>query len=135
MLMAIPLLVVPILFYLAVALIGGPTALDATLFAARLPSGGAFAFTNGLAIITVAMIALLVEVMKSTNVKNTNSIVDHGLSTALLVLAILLFVLMPSAATGTFFVLILICALDVIAGFTVSIKTAQRDFQVDRTFS
>jgi hypothetical protein len=123
MLMAIPLLVVPILFYLAVALIGGPTALDATLFAARLPSGGSFAFTNGLAIITVAMIALLVEVMKSTNVKNTNSIVDHGLSTALLVVAILLFVL------------ILICALDVIAGFTVSIKTAQRDFQVDRTFS
>jgi hypothetical protein len=135
MLKAVPFLLLPVLIYVAVALIGGPATFDRPIFTATLPSGAAFAFTNGLALITLGLVALLLEVFKSTNVKNSNSIIDHGLSTVLLVVTILMFVLMPSAATGTFFVLVFLCLIDVIAGFSVSIKTAQRDFQVDRSFS
>lgn len=136
MLRAVPLLVLPLLVYLAIVLIGGgPDALRAALFSLRLPSGQTFPFDNATAVLTLGTVLLFAEVYKSTSVKNASSILDHALSTVLLIAAILLFVLMPSAGTPTFFVLILLIAVDVIAGFTVSIKTAQRDFQVDKTFS
>ena len=132
---AFPFTIVPVLIYTAVALIGGTGPFDSAIFSARMPSGAVFSFTNGIAILTLALVMLLLEVLKSTNVKNSNSIIDHGLSTVLLVVTILMFVLLPSAATGTFFGLVMICLIDVIAGFSVSIKTAQRDFQVDRSFN
>jgi len=135
MLNAIPLLILPVLIYVGVAMFGGAAAFDRQLFAMTLPSGAAFALTTGTAIIALAVVTLLIEVLKSTNVKSSNSIIDHGLSTGLLIVAILLFVLMPAAGTSTFFILILLAFIDVIAGFSVSIKTAQRDFSVDRSFN
>lgn len=135
MLKAIPLLVLPLLAYVIATLVGGAGVLSNRIFGFTLPSGAPFSFDVGTAIIALAVIMLLFEVMKSTNVKNSNSILDHGLSTGLLILAILLFVLMPAAGTATFFVLVLLMFIDVIAGFTVSIKTAQRDFQVDKSFT
>lgn len=135
MLKAIPLLALPLVIYIVTALVGGTAALGRPLFSVTLPSGAPFALDAGTAILALAVVTLLLEVMKSTNVKSSNSIVDHALSTGLLVVAVLLFVLMPAAGTTTFLLLTLIMAIDVVAGFTVSIKTAQRDFQVDKTFS
>lgn len=134
MLKAVPLLALPVLVYVVIVLLGGPAALARPLFSFVLPSGATYAFDAGTAILTFGVFMLLIEVMKSTNVKSANSILDHALSTVLLIGCILLFVLMPSAGTNTFFLLMLLCFIDVIAGFTVSIKTAQRDFQVDKTF-
>jgi hypothetical protein len=42
------------------------------------------------------------------------------------------FLLVPQAGTSTFFILMVISLVDVMAGFTVTVRTAQRDLQVDR---
>jgi hypothetical protein len=134
MIKAVPLLVLPVLAYVVVVMLGGTIALSRPLFTFGLPSGATYAFDAGTAILAFGVFMLLIEVMKSTNVKSTNSILDHALSTVLLIVCILIFVLMPTGGTSTFLLLMLLCFIDVIAGFTVSIKTAQRDFQVDKTF-
>lgn len=135
MLRAVPLLVLPVLIYVAVSMFGGSGAITKVLIGFPLPSGATFAFDVSTAVLSLGATLLLVEIYKSTSVKNSSSIVDHALSTVLLIGAILMFVLMPNAGTPTFFVLVLMIAIDVIAGFSVSVKTAQRDFQVDKTFS
>ena len=37
----------------------------------------------------------------------------------------------PKAATSTFLILLVICAVDVIGGFSISIRAASRDYTVD----
>jgi hypothetical protein len=130
---AIPLLVVPMAAYFLVTGILGVSALDRGLFTLPLPSGVPFAFTIGAAILTLSLAMLLVEVLKATNTKNASSILDHALSTVLVMAGLLAFVLMPAAGTTVFLVILLAGFIDVIAGFSVSIRTAQRDIAVDKT--
>jgi hypothetical protein len=135
MLRAIPLTILPVVGYLVVVMLGGVAALGRPVFTVPLPSGVAFPFDAGSLIIVVTLFALFLEMIKATLVKNANSILDHGLSTVLLIICILLFVLAPMMGTATFFLIVVIVFIDVMAGFTVSIKTAQRDFSVDKTFN
>ena len=41
------------------------------------------------------------------------------------------FILLPQAATSTFFLLIVISLVDVIGGYSVTIRTSQRDIALD----
>jgi hypothetical protein len=41
------------------------------------------------------------------------------------------FLLVPQAASGTFFLLLVISFVDVAGGFTITIRTAQRDITVE----
>jgi hypothetical protein len=41
------------------------------------------------------------------------------------------FLLVKQAATGTFFLLLVISFVDVVGGFTITIRTAQRDISID----
>jgi hypothetical protein len=43
------------------------------------------------------------------------------------------FLLVKQAGTSTFFLLMITSLVDVIAGFTVSVRTAQRDMLVEKT--
>jgi hypothetical protein len=38
----------------------------------------------------------------------------------------------PRVATSTFALIVLICLIDVIGGYTVSIRTARRDYSIER---
>jgi hypothetical protein len=69
---------------------------------------------------------LFVEVLKSTR-SNNASVVDHLLSTGVFIVFLVEFLLVPSAATSVFFILMLLALLDVLAGFSVSIRSAGRD--------
>ena len=42
------------------------------------------------------------------------------------------FLLVKQAGSSTFFILMVISLVDVMAGFIVTIRTAQRDLQIDR---
>jgi hypothetical protein len=46
--------------------------------------------------------------------------------------ALIEFLLVPQAATSTFALIVLIALIDVIGGYTVSIRTARRDFSIER---
>jgi hypothetical protein len=49
------------------------------------------------------------------------------------VLFLVEFIVAPGAGTATFLLLTLMALLDVIAGFSISIFAARRDFAIDRT--
>jgi hypothetical protein len=64
--------------------------------------------------------------MKSTRL-STKEIVDHVLSMILFIGMIIEFITVQRAATATFLVLMALGFIDVIGGFTISIRTASRD--------
>jgi len=94
-----------------------------------LPSGAEWAFLISDLILTVSIILLYIEVFKSTKT-STVSIVDHGLSTAVFIICLLEFIMVGKVGNSVFFIIMLFTLFDVVAGFTITISTARRDFGV-----
>ena len=122
---------IPMLFYLFVlynvlSFTLNPTMTD-PLFQVGMNSGGVVAFTWGDLWVVLGIFGLFVELAKSTRSTNP-SIFEHGLSMALFVLFLLEFLLVKQAGTSTFLILTLMQLMDVVAGFTISISTARRDW-------
>lgn len=72
------------------------------------------------------LIMLFFELLKSTGV-GQSSIINHGFSLIVFVIGLVEFLLLPQFASSTFFFLILMSLLDVLAGFMVTIASARRD--------
>jgi hypothetical protein len=130
MLASIPLLVIPFILY-NIGLTGviGGTGTDpwaTVLFEYTMMSGGVFRMTLGDALIVLSLLLLFVEIFKSTRTSNW-SIVDHLLSTLVFVAFLVEFLLVQGAATSLFFTLMLIALVDVLAGFSVTIRSSGRD--------
>jgi hypothetical protein len=96
----------------------------------QLASGTDFALTAGECLTALAVLILFVELLKSTRM-STRSIVDHVLSTVLFIVILVEFILVRQAATGTFFLLLVVSFVDVIGGFSITIRTVQRDITID----
>jgi hypothetical protein len=95
-----------------------------------LASGAEWVLTAGDLMISLSLVILFVEILKATRL-STRSIIDHLLSTVLFVVMLVEFLLVKHAATGTFFLLMMISFIDVVGGFSVSIRTAQRDIEIE----
>jgi hypothetical protein len=89
-------------------------------------SGGVFSMTLGISLIVVALLLLFVEIVKSTRTSNA-SVVDHLLSTFVFVAFLVEFLLVEGAAHPVFFTLMVITLVDVLAGFSVSLRASGRD--------
>lgn len=125
----VPLLVVPFVIYNLVVFLlfgGNPSNWGAGLFSIPMPSGMPWAITAGDLLLVVGIIALFIEVLKSTQTAR-NSIIEHMLSMLLFVVFLVEFLLVGAAASSVFFLLMVMSAIDVVAGFTVSITSASRD--------
>ena len=77
-------------------------------------------------LVLVALFILFIEILKSTRT-GSSSVVDHMLSTLVFVLFLVEFLLVSGASTSVFFTLMVITLIDVMAGFSVSIRAAGRD--------
>ena len=128
MLSAIPLLIVPFILYnLGLMLPPGGTAIwSDKLFSLQMMSGGIWTMTMGDALIVLTLVFLFVEIVKSTRTSNA-SIVDHLLSTFVFIAYLIEFLLVQGAAHQIFFILMTITFIDVLAGFSVSLRSAGRD--------
>ena len=128
MLSAVPLLVIPLILYnLGLVLEPGSTGLwEGALFSVSMMSGGIWTMTLGDALIVLTLVFLFVEIMKSTRTSNV-SIIDHLLSTLVFVAYLVEFLLVHGAAHQVFFILMVITLIDVLAGFSVSLRAAGRD--------
>ena len=95
----------------------------------RVPmtSGATWSISIGDLILFLSLILLFVELLKSTSSQRV-AIVNHALSMALFVLCLVLFLLLPSFATSTFFLIVVMILLDVLAGFIVTIIASRKDF-------
>lgn len=131
MLTAIPLTIVPLVLFnvLGYALGGAPW--NNVLFTVPLMSGLTWSITISDLMVLLGLLMLFFETLRSAQVSTTASIANHIISTILLIVYIVEFILVPIAGDSLFFLLTAIALFDVIAGFTISIKTAQRDISLE----
>ncbi|RWK64472.1 hypothetical protein [Mesorhizobium sp.] len=129
---AIPLLIVPFVLYnlgLLGIFGGGDDPWASQLFSIRMMSGGVFSMTLGDLIVLIGLILFFIEIVKSTRTSSA-SVMDHLLSTFVFVAFLVEFLLVKGAAHSVFFTLMVIALVDVLAGFSVSMRAATRDINV-----
>ena len=138
MLIALPLLVIPVVLYNIVVLTGlfgsaGVVATDGNLrdvlFTIPMASGAGWSVGVGDMILFLALILLFFELLKSTSSQKV-AIVNHALSMILFVVCLVEFLLLRGFATSVFFLIMTMVLLDVLAGFIVTIVAARRDFDM-----
>ena len=122
---AFPLLLIAVAAYNALAF-AAPARLAAPVLALTLPSGARLELSGGDAVVILGLALLFVEVLKATRTGNA-SILDHSLSVLLTLVVIVELLLVPAVGHSSFLLLLLLCLLDVVAGFTVTISAARRD--------
>jgi hypothetical protein len=135
MLIAIPLLMIPVILYNIVVLSGmtggaGIVAADGALrdvlFTIPMASGAGWSVGIGDLILFLSLILLFFELLKSTSSQKV-AIVNHALSMILFVICLVEFLLIKGFATSTFFLIVTMVMLDVLAGFIVTIISARKD--------
>ncbi|MGE0719523.1 MAG: hypothetical protein AB7P02_29040 [Alphaproteobacteria bacterium] len=126
----VPLLAFVVAAYNLIAVISA-TALDATLLSFGLLSGAAFIFQVKDVLELAGLILLYVELNKATKTTNV-SILDHSLSLLVLMICIVELIVVPFCGTATFFLITVMTVIDVVAGFTITITGAKRDFSSER---
>lgn len=134
MLANIPLMIIPFIVYNVIALTitatsGSADVWQNEMLSLGMLSGATWVMTLGELLVTFALLLLFVEVLKATRI-GANSIIDHLLSTFVFIAFLVEFLLVPSAAHAVFFILMVIAFVDVISGFSVSIRSASRDVSV-----
>jgi hypothetical protein len=126
-----PLLLIPFAIYNIVAFLLPGVSLAAPMLHVGMISGGDWTLSGGEAIITLAVLLLFGEMLKATRIAMRN-VIDHVLSLLLFLAMLVEFLLVKQAATGTFFLLLIVSFVDVIGGFAVTLRSAQRDLTVER---
>lgn len=141
MVLSIPWIIVAIILYNVIAFtVSAPdpivladgtelprTAFDRQLFDVSMISGAEWTLTLGSLVTIITLVLLFIELIKATRTGGS-SIVDHALSTILFVFCLVEFLLVPEAATSVFFFIMVVTLIDVIAGFSITIRAARRDF-------
>ena len=94
-----------------------------------LPSGAEFYLKVGDLFVVAGLVALFFEIIKAARL-GAGTIVDHMLSTATFIVALVEFLLVPFCGTATFFFLMIMTLIDVVAGYSVSILAARRDYSI-----
>ncbi len=129
-LIGFPLLLVPFAIYNIIAFLMPGVSWTATLTSVHMVSGGDWTMSVGDMLIALAVLLLFGEVMKSTRI-GLRTVIDHGLSLILFLGMLVEFLLVTRAASATFFLLLVISFIDVIGGFAVTLRSAQRDLTVE----
>ncbi|MEC8456342.1 MAG: hypothetical protein VXZ43_05480, partial [Pseudomonadota bacterium] len=75
------------------------------------------------------LILLFFELVKSTSSQRV-AIVNHALSMVLFIIVLVEFLLIRGFATSTFFLIVVMILLDVLAGFIVTIIASRKDFDL-----
>jgi hypothetical protein len=83
--------------------------------------------------ITFGIVILFLEVLKSGRT-STATVTNHILSTVVLLIYVIELIVVGYCANSIFFVLTLIALFDVVAGFTITIRTASRDVTFGQGF-
>ncbi len=130
-----PLMIIPVIIYVVIAFVFGGAdqasmalALDWTVF--RIPMvSGPWSLPLGDFLVIVGMFFLFIEQIKAAG-SGTATIINHGLSMAVFVVAMALFLLVGKFGTSAFFLLTLMTLMDTVGGFVVTVVAARRDLAV-----
>ena len=125
-----PLLLIPFAIYNMMAFLTPGVAWTAPVATVHMMSGEDWVMTWEDMLLAFAILLLAIEIIKSTRM-GMRSIMDHILAMALFVAMLVEFLLVRQAGTSTFFLLMIIALVDVLAGFIVSIRSSQRRLEVE----
>jgi hypothetical protein len=129
-LIGFPLLIIPFVLYNMGAFIFGIVDWNKPFTSIHIISGGDWAVSSGDLLIAFSILVLFAEVLKSTRI-GVRTIIDHMLSMLIFMAMGVEFLLVRQAATSTFFLLLVIGFVDVLGGFTITIRTAQRNIEFE----
>jgi len=132
-----PLMVIPIALYNILAVSGSAFStaveirarLDTDFQSIPMISGSIWEITPGHLLITLSLIMLFFEMIKSTGTDHA-AVMNHAFSMVLFIICLVEFLMFPAFGTSVFFIIGLMALLDVMAGFMVTIASARRDFSV-----
>ena len=88
-------------------------------------------YSFGDALVTFGLVLLFIEIVKSTRT-SSRQIVNHGLSMLTFVVAMVEFIVLHGFATSTFFFILVMCLIDVVGGYTISIIAAEHNLGLAR---
>jgi len=133
-LIVLPLLAFALIIYNLVVIIGftsNPDQIDAWLtspiFTISMFSGDKWDVSFSDVFLGLSLMLLFVEMTKATRTDSL-AIINHGLSMLVAVICIIEFVAVRGFSNSVFFLLLLMTIFDVVAGFTITIVAAKRDF-------
>jgi len=125
-----PLMLVPFAVYNFFIVGGDLNPWETIVLRLDMISGAQFTLSMGEGLVVIALLLLFFEILKATRIGSW-TILDHILSTGVLIAYLAEFLLVEQASTSTFFLLMMITLIDVIAGYSVSIRGASRDLTID----
>lgn len=125
MLRAIPLLAIVVVIWNVLAF-ATAVVLTEPVWSLNLASGTVMTLSTGELLVGLGLVLLYLEILKATRTGSA-SIIDHMLSMAVFVVALLELILVPQMGSGSFALVVLLTLIDVVAGFTITISTARRD--------
>lgn len=126
-----PLFLISFAIYNMVVFLTPGMAWSSVVLTVPMQSGASWTITAGDLLIALSLVFLFFEVLKATSTSQ-RSLFDHLLSTVVFVAALVEFLLVKEAATSVFATLLMISLVDVLGGWSVSVRSARRDFTVDR---
>ena len=125
-----PLLIIPFAIYNIVAFLMPGVSWTEPLSSVRMVSQADWTMSAGDMLICLAVLLLFGEIAKSTRI-GTRSVLDHALSLILFLAMLIEFILVKQAGTATCFLLLVVSFIDVLGGFAVTLRSAQRDLTVE----
>lgn len=130
-----PLILIPVLTYNIWAAANGDNAnaihqhlRESQWIDIQMASGAHWIMTFGDVLVLLALLLLFIELLKSTST-GTAAIFNHALSMLVFIICLVEFLLHPAFATSTFFIIMIMALLDVLAGVVVTIIAARRDVE------
>jgi len=125
-----PLLLVPFAIYNMIAFLTPGVSWTSPVTTVHMMSGQDWVLTWEDILLASAIFLLWIELIKSTRA-GARSIMDHVLAMALFIGMLVEFLLVQRAATSTFFLLMAIALVDVLAGFIVGMRSATRQIEIE----
>ncbi|MBX3507271.1 hypothetical protein [Parvibaculum sp.] len=124
----LPMMALVIIAYNIIVYLTG-LSMDTQVTTVTLISGAVWSIDVGDIIVFSGLVLLFLELISSTQT-NASTIINHALSMLVLLVALVEFIVLPEFGNSTFFALVMLALFDVVAGFTVTITAARRDFTV-----
>jgi hypothetical protein len=125
-----PLLLIPFAIYNMIAFLTPGVSWTAAAATVHMMSGQDWVLTFEDLLIAFSIFLLWIEIIKSTRLGSRN-VMDHILAMALFIAMLVEFLLVKQAGTSTFFLLMIIALVDVLSGFIVGMRSAQRQVEFE----
>ncbi|HXQ84844.1 MAG TPA: hypothetical protein VN769_12345 [Xanthobacteraceae bacterium] len=125
-----PLLLVPFAIYNMIAFLTPGVSWTAPVTTVHMMSGQDWVLTWEDILLAFSIFLLWIEIIKSTRI-GMRSVMDHILAMALFIAMLVEFLLVQRAGTSTFFLLMTIALVDVLAGLIVGMRSSTRQIEVE----